>query len=142
MECHLIIRLTENNIEYFEDFLFSRAEILRELKTNPFAMVLGYIKKNRIVGYLYYSEIYERIEINQLEVQRDNRNCGIANSLMEYLIKTVDKDITLEVRKDNFEALNLYEKFGFQKKAVRKRYYQGIDGILMERKVTNCLLHT
>lgn len=138
----MIIRLTENNLDYFEGFLFSKYEILHELKVNPFAKILGYIKASRIIGYLYYSEIYERVEINQLEVKMANRNCGIANRLMEYLIKTVDKDITFEVRKDNFEALSLYEKFGFQKRAVRKKYYQGTDGILMERKATSCLLHT
>ena len=30
--------------------------------------------------------------------------------------------------------MNLYKKFGFEKKAIRKGYYHGIDGILMERK--------
>ena len=44
------------------------------------------------------------------------------------------KDISLEVRENNIPAISLYEKNGFEKKAIRKGYYKGIDGILMERK--------
>lgn len=138
----MIIKLTESDLNNFNGFQISKDEILKELSTNPFAKLLGYIKENKIVGYLYYSEIYERVEINQLEVQSANRNCGIASKLMDYLIKIVNKNITLEVREDNFEAVNLYEKFQFQKKSVRKGYYQGTDGILMERRVDSCSFYS
>ena len=50
------------------------------------------------------------------------------------MIELVEKNITLEVRKDNIPAINLYKKFNFQEKAIRKGYYQGTDGILMERE--------
>ena len=53
---------------------------------------------------------------------------------MKFLTETVDKDITLEVRKDNIPALKLYKEFNFKEVAIRKGYYNGIDGILMERK--------
>ena len=46
----------------------------------------------------------------------------------------MDKDITLEVREDNEPAIRLYLKNNFNKTAIRKGYYKGIDGILMERK--------
>ena len=44
-------------------------------------------------------------------------------------------NITLEVSIQNQNAMNLYEKFGFEKKAIREKYYQGIDGILMEKEL-------
>ena len=53
---------------------------------------------------------------------------------MDYFIHTVDKDITLEVKIDNVPAISIYKKFGFKKVAIRKNYYNGTDGILMERK--------
>ena len=53
---------------------------------------------------------------------------------MEYFTNSVDKNITLEVKEDNEPAIKLYEKFGFEKKAIREGYYNGVDGILMERK--------
>ena len=45
----------------------------------------------------------------------------------------MDKSITLEVREDNISAIKVYEKLGFKRKAIRKNYYDGVDGILMER---------
>ena len=49
------------------------------------------------------------------------------------MISLVDKNITLEVKIDNNAAINLYKKYNFVEKAIRKGYYNGIDGILMER---------
>ena len=54
--------------------------------------------------------------------------------LLKKMIHTVKKDITLEVKKDNISAIKLYEKNGFIKKAIRRGYYNGVDGILYERK--------
>ena len=45
------------------------------------------------------------------------------------------KSITLEVKETNIKAIHLYEKFDFSKVAVRRKYYQGIDGILMEKEL-------
>ncbi len=47
---------------------------------------------------------------------------------------TVD-NITLEVSMLNKNAINLYEKLGFKKIAVRKNYYKDSDGILMLKEV-------
>ena len=44
-------------------------------------------------------------------------------------------NITLEVKCDNYKAINLYQKYNFEKQAVRKKYYNCIDGILMELKI-------
>jgi ribosomal-protein-alanine N-acetyltransferase len=92
-----------------------------------------YKKDNIIVGYLYYSLIYDRIEINQIEVLEEERRKGIASKLMEYLIKK-NLSITLEVKKTNISAINLYKKYGFNEVAVREGYYNGVDGILMEKR--------
>lgn len=109
-------------------------KLKKELEDNPFGKVLLYVKNNRIIAYLYYSEIYERAEINNIEVESKYQNQKIGTELLEFLTKTVDKTISLEVRKDNYYAIKLYKKFNFQEKAIRKGYYQGIDGILMVRK--------
>ena len=107
----------------------------KELKSNPFGVFLVYKKNEEVIGYLYYSLIYDRIEINQIEVLEEERKKGIGSSLIEYLISNNNMDITLEVRKDNYPAINLYNKYGFKEVAIRKGYYKEIDGILMERKI-------
>ena len=113
---------------------FIKINIEEELKNNPFGKVLVLEENKEIIGYLYYSDIYERAEINQFEINFIHRNCGKGNLLLKEFIKTMDKDITLEVREDNLPAINLYNKNGFIKKSTRKGYYKGIDGYLMERK--------
>lgn len=109
-------------------------KLKKEIENNPFGKVLLYVKDNRIVAYLYYSEIYERVEINNIEVESRYQNQKIGTKLLEFLTKTVDKTISLEVRKNNYNAIKLYKKFNFQEKTLRKGYYQGIDGILMVRE--------
>lgn len=130
----MIVELTMENLSLFDFSFISKAEIEKELIHNPFARIIVYIEDNQVIGYLYYSDIYERAEINQIEVDSFHRNCGIGTKLMKFFTDSVDKSITLEVREDNLYAIKLYEKFGFIKKAIRKGYYQGIDGILMERE--------
>ena len=109
-------------------------KIKRDIKINPFGKYLLEIEDNKIVAYLYYSDIYDRAEINQIEVDIFHRNCGKASKLLKKMMELVDKSITLEVKQDNSVAIHIYNKFGFKEKAIRKGYYQGIDGILMERK--------
>ena len=62
------------------------------------------------------------------------QNKGIGTNLLDYLIKKYPDivNITLEVRCNNVKAIHLYEKMGFIKKAIRKGYYNGVDGILLE----------
>ena len=109
-------------------------ELEKELSQNPFGKILVYKKENRIIAYLYYSEIYERVEINDIEVEEQYRNMGIGTELLNKLTEIVQKSISLEVRINNYNAIKLYKKFGFQEKAIRKGYYQGNDGILMVRE--------
>lgn len=131
----MIKELSLNDFINYKTELLIFDEIEKELNTNPFGHFLVYIEQeNNIIGYLYYSDIYERAEINQIEVDVFHRNCGIATKLLQKMIESVDKSITLEVKITNIPAINLYKKFRFVKIAIRKGYYQGVDGILMERK--------
>lgn len=130
----MITEITKNNIEQLENTFFDKEEIIREFDNNPFAKILILKENNEIVGYIYYSDIYDRLEINQFEINEKYRNKGKGKYLLQYLIDKEKKDITLEVKKDNYSAIKVYEQKGFLHKAVRKGYYNGIDGLLMERK--------
>lgn len=131
----MIIKLDKKNLTLVEDSFLSIEQVEYELDNNPFGEYLVFIEDNKIIGYLYYSDIYDRAEINQIEIENFHRNCGKGTKLLEEFIKIVKKDITLEVKIDNIPAIKLYKKFGFEEKAIRKGYYQGTDGILMERKI-------
>lgn len=130
----MIQEITLENIHLIKDNSFlPQKTIINELNSNPFGKFLILKENEKIIGYIYYSDIYERAEINQFEIDVFHRNCGKGQKLLNELIKTVDKNITLEVRDDNFAAIRVYEKFNFKRKAIRKNYYNGKDGILMER---------
>ena len=130
----MIIELTKENADLINNSFISKETIINEINNNPFAKFLIMKEQNEIIGYLYYSDIYERAEINQFEINLIHRNCGKGKKLLKKFIENVEKNITLEVREDNYPAIHLYKKMGFTKKAIRKGYYNGIDGILMERK--------
>ena len=109
------------------------------LYTNPFARKIEYIIDDKSVGYLEYSLIYDRMEIDNFYVMDEYRNQGIGTKLMAHLISLAINyrviNITLEVRISNQIAINLYKKFGFREVALRKFYYGDEDGILMEKQV-------
>lgn len=96
----------------------------------------GYFDLDVVVGYIEYYDLYENIDIGNIFVKEDYRNRGIGSLLLEGLIifaKEKGKvNITLEVNVLNKYAIRLYEKYGFKKVAIRKGYYKGIDGYLME----------
>ncbi len=126
----MIKEINLNNISILDNSLISKEEVLSYFKDNPFAKYVVCLENNMIVGFIYYSDIYDRIEINQIIVFDDYRNMGYGSMLIEYLI-SLDKPISLEVKSNNNVAIHLYEKFGFKIVSTRKGYYNGIDGYLM-----------
>lgn len=129
----MLVKVDLDNLDLLNNSFITKNEVFNELKNNPFAKFLCYFLDDKLVGYLYYSIIYDRVEINNIEVEKYYRNQKIATKLLSELIKE-NKDITLEVNKNNTVALKLYKNFGFEEKAIRKGYYKGTDGILMERQ--------
>lgn len=107
--------------------------------TNPFSKRIEYINNSTRIGYLDYSIIYERMEIDNFFVEEPYRNQKIGTKLMSHLISIAISNhvinITLEVRESNIIARNMYKKFGFREIAKRKFYYGNEDGILMEKQV-------
>lgn len=130
----MIEEISIERLKELNDTFFDKKRIMQEIKENPFGKMIIYTEKTKISGYVYYSDIYERIEINNIEVEINNRNNGIGTKMLNYLLKKNKNSISLEVKKDNYAAIELYKKFDFEEKAIRKGYYQGIDGILMVRQ--------
>ena len=106
---------------------------------NPFIRRFEYFIDDLSVGYLEYSLIYDRMEIDNIMVLDEYRGRGVGTKLMAHLVSlAIDyrvDNITLEVRVSNEIARNLYKKFGFREVALRKYYYGDEDGILMEKNV-------
>ena len=58
-----------------------------EFSTNPYLKILTFVEKDKIIGFLLYSLIYDRIEIEQFEVITKERRKGIGDKLLNYLIE-------------------------------------------------------
>lgn len=106
---------------------------------NPYLRSIEYYVGNEVIGYLNYSLIYDRIEVDNFLVVEHERNKGIGRKLMSYLVCVAINNhvinITLEVRESNEIARSLYKKFGFREVALRRLYYGDENGILMEKQV-------
>lgn len=109
------------------------------ISVNPFQRRIEYYDNDVSLGFLEYSLIYDRIEIDNFFVEESSRRLGIGTKLLAHLISVSIElhviNITLEVRVSNNPAINLYKKFGFREVAIRKYYYGDEDGILMEKQV-------
>ena len=124
---------TFNN--YFKDDNYLK----NDFEVNPFSKYYVYCENDDIIAFINYYDLYDRFEISYIEVLNKYRNKNIASKLMENLIilgeKNKIKNITLEVNITNDIAIKLYKKYDFEVIATRKRYYNGIDAFLMERKM-------
>ena len=128
-----------NRISELEtSFHYVLKDVKNDLVNNPFSHYLLFIENEEIVGYINYYLMYEKIEIANFNVLDNYQNKHIGSKLLEYLINEYYgkvENITLEVKSDNNIAIYLYKKMGFKPVSIRKGYYQGIDGILMEREM-------
>ena len=129
-----------NKLEKTFSTVFSYKDyILNDFKNNIFSKYFIYFDKSNIIGFVNYYEIYDKIEIANIYVDEMNRSKKIGSKMIEYLINLANQknveNITLEVNTNNEVARKLYEKYGFKAVAIRQNYYNGIDGILMERKM-------
>lgn len=124
--------------EEFDDF-WTDSILKKELEdTNSKYIVIR--KENEIVGFagIWISPV--DCQITNIVVRKTYRKQGIGCLLLERLIEIAKKTefdiLGLEVNEKNIPAIKLYEKYGFEKVGVRKRYYNNVDdAILMDLKI-------
>lgn len=123
-------------LEEFDDFwtfsmLKQELENLQNLNSNYFVAKC----QDKIVGFVGILTIIDEVNIMNIVVRKTHRKLGIGSSLLEFIInfaKTRNmSSITLEVNENNLAAICLYEKYGFQKVGLRKKYYHNIDNAIL-----------
>ncbi len=122
--------------KYYREFVEHEVDIF---ESNPFSHIYVYEKDREIAGFINYSIIYDRAELEYIYVDEKYRGNKIASELMELMITdAIDNgcdNITLEVSNNNELGINLYKKYGFMKVAERKNYYKNSDAILMMKEL-------
>lgn len=118
---------------------WSKQSFLEEVN-NDFAEYVVAIKDNAVAGYAGVWIIAGEGQITNIAVHPDLRGMGIASRMLEAIIdicKSVKvTGITLEVRKSNTSAINLYKKYGFKEEGLRKNFYadNNEDAIIMWKR--------
>jgi ribosomal-protein-alanine N-acetyltransferase len=122
---------------------WSRDAFLTEIRENRLAKYIVAVLDGKVVGYGGMWLILNEAHITNIAVKKDYRGMGIGNRIIESLIyycasKNI-QSMTLEVRKSNIVAQNLYKKYKFVEYGVRPRYYadNNEDALIMWR--TNIL---
>jgi ribosomal-protein-alanine N-acetyltransferase len=115
---------------------WSLAMFVLEL-SKPSGICLAAEVEGELAGYLICSRYDTVWHVMNVAVEPSLRRRRIATTLIETLIARVERDaqLTLEVRRSNAGAIELYERFGFRAAGVRRRYYQdnGEDALVMWR---------
>ena len=107
--------------------------------TRDDAMFLVVEEKGKILAYCGLIMVLDEGDITNVAVRRDRQREGIGHFLMESLIRLSEErgvtTIHLEVRVGNETAIRLYERMGFSRDGIRKRYYTDPteDALLMTR---------
>ena len=112
-------------------------ESLQSELDNKFAKYVVLKNGNSIVGYGGMWVIIDEAHVTNVAVHPEARGHGAGDIIVEALFRICRKQkvtgITLEVRSSNFIAINLYEKYGFEKEGIRRNYYEdnGEDAVIM-----------
>jgi ribosomal-protein-alanine N-acetyltransferase len=105
---------------------WSRAAFLQEIHYSKSVFKTLRIG-GRLVGYGGFWHVLDEIHISNIAIHPDYRGRGYGRSLLIHLLEeAVSQGTTmasLEVRRSNIIAQNLYEAFEFKVIAVRKNYY-------------------
>jgi len=117
------------------DSNFDKLYNLSDYISNPIYLVYCYEHNGNICGFVIASILYEVIEILIIYVDAEYRNNGIASKLLLNLEKNNVDNLLLEVSCENHIASCLYEKLGYKKIGVRKKYYNGVDAYIMKKEL-------
>ena len=96
-------------------------------------------EKGEILAYCGLIMVLDEGDITNVAVRPDRQKEGIGHFLMDSLIRLAEQQgvttIHLEVRTGNGTAIRLYERMGFTKDGIRKKYYTDPveDALLMTR---------
>lgn len=129
--------------ELFPEDAWSEAMFREELAGCPATRyyVVAEEPDGRLVGYAGLAAVAGQGDVQTIGVCTDRRRSGVGAALLtELLDEAVRREceaVFLEVRADNGPAHRLYERFGFVRVGVRKRYYQpaNVDAIVMRREL-------
>ncbi|MDY5669756.1 MAG: ribosomal protein S18-alanine N-acetyltransferase [Bacilli bacterium] len=148
-----MIKIVKKDEKYFSDYVRLQNECFihpytlknmdDEYHDNPFSNFLFALYGDEVVGYIDYMLTFNSATIMQICVDQKYRRKHIASLLLNEMEKTFPKEgenrvdfVTLEVRKSNIAAQELYKKFNYELVTTKRNYYEdGEDALYMVKGV-------
>jgi len=118
---------------------WSRSMFASELAKST-SVCLGAFEGDRLIGYVVNSRYVDAWHVMNVAVDPDHQRRGIATQLLERVFELTGSEerrgYTLEVRVSNLDAIQLYQKLGFQQQGLRRGYYTDNreDAVIMWRE--------
>mgnify|MGYP004655595921 FL=1 len=146
MEKYEIVPMSAQHIDdvaEIEKLCFSdpwSREMFAEELANSSAHYCVCLAEGVTVGYAGYWCVIDEGDITNVAVHPKYRRRGIGAALMEHMLREAEERkmvfLSLEVRVSNEPAIALYERYGFERVGVRKRYYSdnGEDAAVMMKR--------
>ena len=151
MDSLVILEMTLSDLEQIKDSLITDYDDFWNYSTfknelqNPNSKYIVAKLSNTIVGFAGIWKSVDDVHITNLVTCKNFRRQNIGSIMLSKLIEMAEYEknitsITLEVNSNNIAAIKLYEKFGFKKLGLRKKYYNNTeDAIIMTRQLnTKC----
>lgn len=110
-------------------------------KEENYRHCLLYEENDNILGFITFDLLQDRSEILDIIVHINHRQQGFGQKLLDKSLEFMKdkniKNISLEVKVTNKEAINFYKKNGFKITTTRKQYYESgtVDAYLMYREL-------
>ncbi len=144
-----ILKMTISDLDSIKDSLlldfddFWNYNTFKTELLNPNSKYIVAKVNKKIVGFAGIWKAVDDIHITNIVTAKKFRKHHIGSTMLLKLIEMAETEkeinsITLEVNANNEPAIKLYEKFGFKKVGLRKKYYNNTyDAIIMTRRKTN-----
>jgi ribosomal-protein-alanine N-acetyltransferase len=97
------------------------------------------LEEGKVAAFCIYRTIEGETEILSIAVEPRFRRRSVARRMLGYMENDVKKEnsknVFLEVRQSNAAAQKLYLSFGFEKIAIRRKYYTDEDAIVLRKRI-------
>lgn len=142
-----IFKMTISDLDEISDILYSEFDdfwtistLKSELQNTNSQYIVAKLN-NEIIGFGGIWKAVDDIHITDIVVKEVFRRQNIGSIILKQLIDLAKKQtitsITLEVNSNNIPAQKLYEKFGFKRIGLRKKYYNNTDDAVIMTKDLN-----
>lgn len=139
-------KMSINDLNNLKDILYTKFDefwnyniLKEEIENQNSYFIVAKSENETIVGFAGIKVILDEADIMNIVVHKDFRNKKIGSQLLEQLLlyskQNNIKSINLEVNELNSNAIALYKKFGFKQIAIRKKYYNDNDAIIMKKEI-------